>query len=239
MAYIDDLLGRGEHIIHVGRQHAFVLISNVLTELLLIAILIAAGVASQGAFPQGATVLGAGSMTFGQLVLIVCALISLFILISAFVDYLRWNNEAYIITDMRVIQLRGVFNKGVIDSSLDKINDIELRQSWLGRIFDFGDIEILTASEAGVNLMRRLAHPLHFKRALLEAKQNHRSGFGYLDPQAVAAYTQAQQAQQAGRPASGRPEIEQTLHTLAELRDQGILSQDEFEAKKRDLLSRI
>jgi uncharacterized membrane protein YdbT with pleckstrin-like domain len=239
MAYIDDLLGRGEHIIHVGRQHAFVLISNVLTELLLIAILIAAGVASQSAFPQGATVLGAGSMTFGQLVLIVCALISLFILISAFVDYLRWNNETYIITDMRVIQLRGVFNKGVIDSSLDKINDIELRQSWLGRIFDFGDIEILTASEAGVNLMRRLAHPLHFKRALLEAKQNHRSGFGYLDPQAVAAYTQAQHAQQAARPAGGRPEIEQTLHTLAELRDQGILSQDEFEAKKRDLLSRI
>lgn len=238
MAYIDDLLGRGEHIIHVGRQHAFVLVSNVLTELLLIAVLIAAGVASQGAFPQGTTVLGTGSMTFGQLVLIVCALISLFILISAFMDYLRWNNETYIITDMRVIQLRGVFNKGVIDSSLDKINDIELRQSWLGRIFDFGDIEILTASEAGVNLMRRLAHPLQFKRALLEAKQNHRSGFGYLDPQAVAAYTQAQHSQQATR-SGGRPEIEQTLHTLAELRDQGILSQDEFEAKKRDLLSRI
>ena len=46
MAYIDELLGRGERILYVGRQHTFVLISSILTELGLIAVLIAAGVAS-------------------------------------------------------------------------------------------------------------------------------------------------------------------------------------------------
>ncbi len=238
MAYIDDLLGRGERIVYVGRQHAFVLVSNVLTELALIAILIAAGVASQTAFPQAAYLPIAGGMTGGGLVLLVCAVISVMILISAFLDYLRWNNETYIITDMRVIQLRGVFNKNVIDSSLEKINDIALRQTWLGQLFGFGDIEILTAATADsrVNVLRRMAHPIQFKRALLEAKQNHSRGFGYLDPQAIEAYSQPA----AGRaPAGGRAQIEQTLHTLAELRDQGILSQDEFEAKKRDLLRRI
>ncbi|GAB4196877.1 MAG: PH domain-containing protein [Roseiflexaceae bacterium] len=237
MAYIDDLLGRGEQIVYVGRQHAFVLVSNVLTELALIAILIAAGVASQTAFPQAAYLPIAGGMTGGELVLLVCAVISVMILISAFLDYLRWNNETYIITDMRVIQLRGVFNKNVIDSSLEKINDISLRQTWIGQIFGFGDIEILTAAtDSRVNVLRRLAHPIQFKRALLEAKQNHSRGFGYLDPQAIEAYSQPPASR---APAGGRAQIEQTLHTLAELRDQGILSQDEFEAKKRDLLRRI
>jgi uncharacterized membrane protein YdbT with pleckstrin-like domain len=230
MAYIDELLGRGEQILYTGRQHMFVLVSNILAELSLIAILIAAGVFSQSAF-RGREF---GAMQVGQLVLIGCGIISLIVLISAFLDYLRWNNEEYVITDHRVIQIRGILNKEVIDSSLEKINDIELRQSWLGRIFDFGDIEILTASDVGVNSMRKLAHPLDFKRAMLEAKQEQSRGYGYLDPQAVAAYM----PQSAPAP-TARDDIEQTLRKLADLRDQGLLSQAEFESKKRELLSRI
>jgi uncharacterized membrane protein YdbT with pleckstrin-like domain len=229
MAYIDELLGRGERILYTGRQHMFVLISNVLAELSLIALLIAAGVISQSAFRGRPPI---GNVPVGQLVLIVCGAISLIVLISAFLDYLRWSTEEYTVTDHRVIQVRGIFNKAVIDSSLEKINDIELRQSWLGRIFDFGDIEILTASDAGINAMRKIAHPLDFKRAMLEAKQEHSRGYGYLDPQAVAAYMQT--------PASAPgDDIQQTLRKLADLRDQGLLSQAEFEAKKRELLSRI
>jgi uncharacterized membrane protein YdbT with pleckstrin-like domain len=228
MAYIDELLGRGEQILYTGRQHMFVLVSNILAELSLIAILIAAGVFSQTAF-RGREI---GSMQVGQLVLIGCGIISVIVLISTFLDYLRWNNEEYVITDHRVIQIRGILNKKVIDSSLEKINDIELRQSWLGRLFDFGDIEILTASDSGVNGMSKIAHPLDFKRAMLEAKQEQSRGYGYLDPQAVAAYMPQPTP-------SVHDDIEQTLRKLVDLRDQGLLSQSEFEAKKRELLSRI
>jgi uncharacterized membrane protein YdbT with pleckstrin-like domain len=228
MAYIDELLGRGENILYVGRQHMFVLISNILAELSLIALLIAAGVFSQ----RYLTTVNVGGFPGGQLVLLVCGAISLIVLISAFFDYLRWNNEQYVVTDHRVIQIRGIFNKAVIDSSLDKINDIELRQSWIGRIFGFGDIEILTGSDIGINSLRKIADPLDFKRAMLEAKQEHSRGYGYLDPQAVAAYVQPSSA-------GAQNDIEQTLRKLADLRDQGLLSQAEFEAKKRELLSRI
>jgi uncharacterized membrane protein YdbT with pleckstrin-like domain len=229
MAYIDELLSRDEQVLYEGRQHAFVLIGNIVTEMFLIAILIAAGVVSQR-YLTNVSVVGQPG---GTVVLLVCAVISLFVLISALVDYMRWNNEQYVVTDQRVIQLRGIFNKDVIDSSLDKINDVELRQSWLGRLFDFGTIEILTASDVGINQMRRIGHPLDFKRAMLDAKRNYAHGFGYLDPQAVAAYTQPQ-----AHPA-GAGDLQQTLQKLADLRDQGLLSQDEFDAKKRELLSRV
>jgi uncharacterized membrane protein YdbT with pleckstrin-like domain len=231
MAYIDQLLARGENILYIGRQHIFVLISNILAELALIALLIAAGVASQ----RYLTNVRVAGQPGGTVVLLVCGVISLIVLISAFFDYLRWNSEEYAVTDQRVIHLHGIFNKDVIDSSLDKINDIEMRQSWLGRIFDFGDVEILTASDVGINAMRKIGHPLQFKRAMLEAKQEHSRGFGYLDPQAVAAYTQPAPSQAANT----HGDIEHTLRKLAELRDQGLLSPAEFEAKKRELLSRI
>ncbi|MEN9938932.1 MAG: hypothetical protein RLZZ387_5511 [Chloroflexota bacterium] len=229
MAYIDDLLGRGENIRYIGRQHTFVLVSNILTELFLIGLLIAAGVASQAAFPNQVV----GGQSVGQLVMIVCVLISLMVVASAVFDYFRWNNEQYFVTDMRVIQLRGIFNKEALDSSLEKINDVELRQSWVGRLFDFGDIEIITGSDSGVNYFRRIENPLEFKRAMMEAKNEYSRGYGYLDPQSVAAYMAA-----PGR-GSGGNDIEATLQKLADLRDQGILSHEEFEAKKRELLSRI
>ena len=227
MAYIEQLLARDEKILYDGRQHTFVLIGNILTEMILIGVLIAAGVAAQAAF---ATQIALG-MPVGRLILLACGLISLFVLVSAFFDYLRWNNEQYIVTDQRVIQIRGVLNKDVIDSSLDKINDVELRQSWLGRMFDYGTIEILTASDVGINQMRRIAHPLDFKRAMLEAKHHFNRGFGYFDP-GMVAYSQP-------APPNTPPDIQQTLQKLADLRDQGLLSVDEFEAKKRDLLNRI
>jgi hypothetical protein len=233
MAYIDDLLARGERIIYIGRQHTFVLVSNILAEFSLIALLIAAGVAAQTAFNQSTQAPLVGGVPVGQLILLVCGVISFLILISAFLDYLRWNNTEFVITDQRVIQLRGIFNKEASDSSLEKINDLELRQSWVGRIFDFGDIEIMTGSDSGINVMRKIAHPIEFKRSMLEAKQHHSRGYGYYDPQAVAAYAQPTQVYDPGH------EIEQTLRKLADLRDQGLISQEEFEAKKRDLLSRI
>jgi hypothetical protein len=229
MAYIDELLSRGEQVVYDGRQHTFVLISNILTEMILIAVLIAAGVVSQRYLTNVSIAGRAG----GIVVLLACGLISVFILISAFLDYLRWNNEQYIVTDHRVIQVRGIFNKDVIDSSLDKINDVELRQSWLGRIFDYGTIEILTASDVGINELRQIAHPLQFKRAMLEAKHEYARGFGYLEPSTAGAYTQPSSAY------GGREDLELTLQKLADLRDQGLLSDAEFESKKRELLSRI
>lgn len=232
MAFIDDLLARGEQVVYVGRQHTFVLVSSILTELILIAILIAAGIASRAAFADRVLM----GQPVGTIVMLVCILISVLIVISAFIDYLRWNNEQYVVTDQRVLQIRGIFNKSVGDSSLEKINDVLLTQSWLGRLFDFGNIEIITGSDIGVNHLHSIAHPLEFKRAMMEAKQHYSHGFGYLDPQALAAYVEAQREPVAAAPAET---IEQTLRRLTSMREQGLLSQEEFDAKKREVLSRI
>lgn len=229
MSYIESLLGRGEQILYVARQHIFVLIANILTELSLIALLVAAGVASNMAFDTSSVMIG--SMTASNLILLICVAISIVVLLSGLGDYLRWNSEQYIITDRRVIQVRGVLSKRVTDSSLEKINDVELRQTVFGRMLNFGTVEILTAAgEEGANLMDRIEAPMEFKRAMLEAKHNHERGYGYLDP----GYLPAQRG-----PVNAPAEIQRTLEELAALRDRGILSVDEFEAKKRELLSRI
>lgn len=85
--------------------------------------------------------------------------------------YLVWKNHAYVITDHRVIQMRGVFNKVVVDSVLEKVNDVRTDQSLIGRWFDYGDVEILTANDSSTNLFEHISQPLHLKQAMMEAKE--------------------------------------------------------------------
>jgi uncharacterized membrane protein YdbT with pleckstrin-like domain len=85
-------------------------------------------------------------------------------------EHLVWRNQMNVMTSRRIIQTEGVLNKKVSDSLLEKLNDVKTEQSLIGRIFGFGDILILTASEQGANHLKTIEDPLGFKRAMLDAK---------------------------------------------------------------------
>lgn len=214
MSYLSELLGEGETIVFTSRQHWFILFARVLIELVLLILIVAAAVVSYNAWDAP-----------GQYIALAAGAVGVLVLLSALTDYMRWNNEQFVVTDRRVLQLEGVFNKNVLDSSLEKINDVELQQSMFGRMFDYGTIEILTASEEAINRMDNIAHPLQFKRAMQDARARYD---GYLDRSQVRPYEQ-----------QPRDDVQSVLEQLASLHARGILSDAEFEAKKRDVLSRI
>ncbi|WP_296816865.1 PH domain-containing protein [Brevundimonas sp.] len=86
-------------------------------------------------------------------------------------EHLVWANRMNVLTSRRILQMEGVLNKQVADSLLEKLNDVKTEQSFIGRIFGYGDIEILTASEQGANSLHMINDPLGFKRAMLNAKE--------------------------------------------------------------------
>ena len=96
---------------------------------------------------------------------------------------LVWQNEQFVLTNRRVLRLTGVLNKTVMDSSLEKINDAVLTESVFGRIFGFGDLEIQTASESGIDRLRMLrdAPRLQAGDARLEARARARAVGGQAD----------------------------------------------------------
>src|SRR5262249_36909526 len=96
--------------------------------------------------------------------------------VSLLRDLLIWKNRQYVVTNWRVIQIAGVFNKEVSDSSLEKVNDVKLKQSFLGRLLGYGSIEILTASELGVSKFNKVGRPIRLKTAMLNAKENLNQG---------------------------------------------------------------
>jgi hypothetical protein len=122
-----------------------------------------------------------------------------------------------------------MFNKHVIDSSLEKVNDVVLNQSAFGRMLGYGDVEILTASEFGANRFERITRPVRFKTEMLNQKED----LGVLDDFS----RRAERVLESPAPSAG--DVPELIAELDELRRRGVLSEQEFQAKKQELLNRI
>ena len=155
MSYLNKVLSPGEQVIYVVRQHGIFLFWRMFLWLVLAVAIAAASLMLS---------MGAAMPPIGLVFVILPLLVIWW-------QYLEWTNHGYYLTNRRVIQMTGVFNKVVIDSLLEKLNDIKTDQTLLGRMFDYGDVEILTANEVGNNVFRHIAHPLVFKTKMLDAKQ--------------------------------------------------------------------
>ena len=205
--YLEGLLGENEQILLETHQHWFVLFGKIFLELVLIVLIAVGSLIGSTTFEPRAI--------YGLILVVVP-------LIGMLSDILVWRNKAYIVTNHRVVQTAGVFSKDVVDSSLEKVNDVKLSQSFLGRLFGYGDIEILTASELGVNLFHQIADPIEFKTAMLNAKE--RLGFdneARLEGHSVTA------------------DIPSLIARLDDLRKKGIISEAEFQEKKTELLAKM
>jgi len=202
--YIQRMLGENERILLITRQHWFMLFSAILAEMIITLLLIVTFSVATFYFPLAAI----------GFVLVFLPLISMLR------DILIWTNHEYLVTNRRVIQISGIFNKNVVDSSLEKVNDVKMTQSFFGRLFDYGDVEILTASEIGVNLFKRIGNPVKFKTAMLNAKEK----LGY---------------EGTGTHAERADNIPAQIAELDELRKKGIVTDAEFQAKKKELLSKM
>lgn len=219
--YLKRMLADEEKILLVARQHWFVFLSSILVELIvtLVIVAIAAIVSTISAVT-----------TIIPLISIVVALVLLLVpFIGGLHDFLVWWNRQYIVTNRRVIQISGIFNKNVTDSSLEKVNDVKMEQTVLGRLFNYGDVEILTASELGVNKFRIIGDPIHFKTAMMNAKA--RLEQPYTIPPAVTVVEEEPQEEKEDIPAM--------LEKLDSLRSRGIITEEEFQDKKAKLLAKI
>jgi hypothetical protein len=275
MSYASNLLSRGEEIVYESRQHWFAVVAEtfwwIIGAVLLFALTLYVG-----------TNRIANDSIDG--VLTVAVVVGLLLCLGRIgLKVLDWRNQEWLITNRRVIRAEGILNKAMSDSNLEKINDAMLSQSWMGRIFNFGTLDILTAAEetgahAGIGDFPMLADPVRFKIAMLNQKelldrpdlapprraQGREATPEYRreamppragsDRVAQVAYEPEPQVAQTPAPApgpapSGSPAADvggargddpaATLERLATLRDKGLITADEYETKKQQILERF
>jgi PH (Pleckstrin Homology) domain-containing protein/putative oligomerization/nucleic acid binding protein len=249
MRYADSLLANGEVVHRRARQHWLALILDSRRAILFLIL----GLVALAAY----LILGPQNQTVATVLGYLAAALIILALIFFAIEYWEWWAQDYLITNRRMIKAEGIINKRSADSSLEKINDALLRQDIFGRMFGYGDLDILTAAEGAIDHYRMLADAPGFKRAMLEAKHRLEMEMSYrVPPSPPFRATEAPSAPPPSRASesivppvssaraaaptgSSAAEITQTLARLADLRDRGAITAEEYEAKKDELLRRL
>jgi hypothetical protein len=167
-------------------------------------------------------------------------------------NIVAWRTAEFAVTNMRILREEGLVRRRNSTTLLSSLSDVRTDVGFLGGRLDYGDIEILTTSgSAGEDRFLCITKPLEFRKAIMEQKMavgTARAGAAPAAPApapatpAPAPAPQAAPATIAPAPSPSGPSSSDdaaTLLRLADLRDKGAITPEEYEAKKSEILARM
>jgi membrane protein YdbS with pleckstrin-like domain len=81
------------------------------------------------------------------------------------------RRDLWAVTNLRIIDEDGIFTLCSKESPLEKINNLSYRQSLLGRILNYGEVEIQTAAEDGATIYRMVTGPKRLKETIAQCRE--------------------------------------------------------------------
>ncbi len=179
-------------------------------------------------------ILGIAALIFfpGQVIVnIMTAALIIFVLIWFVARYLVWMTTNFVLTSDRLINRSGVFSRSGIEIPLERINTVFFQQSLFERLLGSGELIVESAGERGQQSFANVRKPLNVQNEIyrqMEGNENRKFD-------RVGRNLDGAPANGGGDSSSIPAQIEE----LAALRQKGILSDAEFQAKKADLLRRM
>ena len=181
----------------------------------------------------GAAIAIAG-MAFGDLVVApwVGAVAAVAGLAALFRRWLADLFDEFAVTSLRVIRKTGIVTRDVRQVPLEKVQDLNIRANLWGRWLAYGDVYVQTAGQDGTVVFPRIAHPEQFRNVLFAHLP--RAG-GPAAPAAAPAATSVQSVQ----PLQPARSVEDRLKDLERLKQQGLVTEGEYTAKRAALLAEL
>jgi uncharacterized membrane protein YdbT with pleckstrin-like domain len=92
------------------------------------------------------------------------------------VVWIRWQSTTYTLTDQRIKIERGIFSRQEKLIAVDRVQDVSTRQSILGRVLGYGNVQIESAGEVGSEVFSSLPEPDRFRDQVFIQSEARRGG---------------------------------------------------------------
>ena len=146
--YIDDILQPGEKVLYSTNAHWIFFLPAIGGWIAAVVLLVASGM-----IPGGPPVLVCLSLAA------IAAIFALYKTVTAW--FHRWTRETDV-TNLRVVHKEGFIKRQTFEMSLDKVESVDVNQSILGRLLNYGDVSIFGVGE-GNKTIATIASPLEFR----------------------------------------------------------------------------
>jgi uncharacterized membrane protein YdbT with pleckstrin-like domain len=149
--YIDEILQPGEKVLYSTNAHWIFYLPAIAAWIMALILL----VLSRSTTIQSIVLLCLSAAA-------VAAIVALYWTAKAW--FHRWTTETDV-TNFRIVHKTGFIKRRTFEMSLDKVESVDVSQSILGRIMDYGDVTILGVGE-GKETIRTIASPLAFRNSI-------------------------------------------------------------------------
>ena len=149
--YIDDILQPGEKVLYSTNAH-WIFYLPAIAAWIVAAILL---FMSRATITEGIILLCLSASA-------VAAIAGLYWSFKAW--FHRWTTETDV-TNMRVVHKTGFIKRRTFEMSLDKVESVDVNQSILGRILNYGDVTVNGVGE-GTETIKTIASPLAFRNSI-------------------------------------------------------------------------
>jgi uncharacterized membrane protein YdbT with pleckstrin-like domain len=150
--YIDQILQPDEKVLYSTNAHWIFFWPAIASWVLAAALLVLSGMVPAGA---------AAALVCLSLA-VISAIFALYQTVTAW--FHRWTTETDV-TNLRVVHKTGFITRQTFEMSLDKIESVDVDQSILGRLFDYGNVTVRGVGE-GKETIATIASPLAFRNAI-------------------------------------------------------------------------
>ncbi|SDT33698.1 PH domain-containing protein [Bradyrhizobium canariense] len=146
--YIDDILQPGEKVLYSTNAHWIFYLPAIAAWVVAIVFLVLSRM-----FVTDTPVLLCLSLAA------ISAIFALYKMLTAW--FHRWTTETDV-TNLRVVHKAGFIKRRTFEMSLDKVESVDVNQSILGRILNYGDVTVRGVGE-GAETIKTIASPLDFR----------------------------------------------------------------------------
>jgi uncharacterized membrane protein YdbT with pleckstrin-like domain len=146
--YIDDILQPGEKVLYSTNAHWIFFLPAIAAWIVALFLFLL----SRQTTTEGIVVLCLSAAA-------VVAIVALYWTVKAW--FHRWTTETDV-TNMRVVHKTGFITRKTFEMSLDKVESVDVNQSILGRILNYGSVTVRGVGE-GAETINTIASPLDFR----------------------------------------------------------------------------
>ncbi len=149
--YVDEILQPGEKVLYSTNEHWMFFLPAIAAWIVAVVFLVLSRMVAADALMFVCLALAA-----------VAGLTALYWTATAW--FHRWTTETDV-TNMRVVHKTRFIRRRTFEMSLDKVESVDVNQSILGRLMNYGDITIQGVGE-GTQTISTIASPLSFRNAI-------------------------------------------------------------------------
>ena len=145
---------------------------------------------------------------------------ALWLVVRPLVD---WWTTRYVLTNERLITRTGLIAKSGVEIPLERITNVNFSASMFERMLGAGDLLIESAGSAGQSKFANIPNPDDFQTLLYKIREQ-RS----IELSGSSAPT-----------GEFKPHAADSIQKVADLRDQGLITEEEYQEKRKKLLDEI